>query len=409
MGIPVGKAIGVGSHIPKAEYAQDLFGGTTAVNGTYIYRPGACEGFWPVYAGFYDEHTAMSNSVAIRAGYRKPGGSLTQAVFVGATADVTLAPGAFEHFYVPGPFTDDDLVEIRSHGAQAAGKIPMGRVTDATADEGVEFGSPATDKSASGTIDANNLFGFGPAFLIGDRPVNPKYKSVLVRGNSLADGQNNASERQSYAVIAMENANPPVPYIHGAHSGARAVITAGSPALMTALSAHVHRVIAEEAVNDFRFGATWQQVAAAQITLADIAVAQGAEGTHLFTCTPDNTNGGGLPTFEADRLAYNAWVRAGSPMLSGAPVAPGTGGARVLGDTGHPFLVPFEAADRAETHRDSGFFREGYSNDDIHLDGTVKHAAVGRSVDPRVFLTNPPAHGSGNAQLIARRRALAAV
>lgn len=56
------------------------------------------------------------------------------------------------------------------------------------------------------------------------------------------------------------------------------------------------------------------------------------------------------------RINLNNWLRDGAPIISGAAVAVGTGGALRTGDAGHPLYYFFEIADLAETSRDSGIW-----------------------------------------------------
>lgn len=59
-------------------------------------------------------------------------------------------------------------------------------------------------------------------------------------------------------------------------------------------------------------------------------------------------------TIEARRVQLNDWIRAGAPTVSGPPVAPGTSGALLAGQAGHPLFGYWEIADQAETARNSG-------------------------------------------------------
>jgi lysophospholipase L1-like esterase len=78
---------------------------------------------------------------------------------------------------------------------------------------------------------------------------------------------------------------------------------------------------------------------------------------------------------ETARLAANAWLRDGAP-ISASPAAGGTvaavGASGVLraGQTGHPLAGIIEVADLAESARDSGKWKAGYTGDGTHPNAT---------------------------------------
>lgn len=80
-------------------------------------------------------------------------------------------------------------------------------------------------------------------------------------------------------------------------------------------------------------------------------------------------------TIEANRVQLNNWIRAGAPIISGVAVTPGTSGAVLAGDAGHPLYSYWEIADLVETARDSGIWKAGYTSDGLHPNGTGITAA----------------------------------
>lgn len=99
-------------------------------------------------------------------------------------------------------------------------------------------------------------------------------------------------------------------------------------------SLYVDYVVSNLSVNDVGGGESWQTFAACQMSVAQQFSSRGIRYI-LTTLTPyGTTTDNGLTianqtqsTNEAQRLGYNAWVRAGSPVVAGSPVAPGTAGA----------------------------------------------------------------------------------
>lgn len=80
----------------------------------------------------------------------------------------------------------------------------------------------------------------------------------------------------------------------------------------------------------------WTWVAGFGVKLAQTTLTPKVKSTDGYT-TVDGMSPSGAAT-EAVRKAYNAWVMDRAPMISGAPVDPGTAEALRAGDTGHPLV-----------------------------------------------------------------------
>ncbi len=79
---------------------------------------------------------------------------------------------------------------------------------------------------------------------------------------------------------------------------------------------------------------------------------------------------------EAHRVSLNNWIRAGAPTVGGTAVAPGTSGALLAGQVGHPLYGYWEIADEVETARNSGIWKAGYTTDGLHPSTTGINAAA---------------------------------
>lgn len=82
------------------------------------------------------------------------------------------------------------------------------------------------------------------------------------------------------------------------------------------------------------------------------------------------------PTIEARRVQLNDWLRAGAPIVSGAAVAPGTSGATLAGQAGHPLHTYWEITDHVETARNSGIWNPGFTTDGLHPTSAGINAAA---------------------------------
>lgn len=111
---------------------------------------------------------------------------------------------------------------------------------------------------------------------------------------------------------------------------------------------------------------TWQTTVTPQTTSTDGWVTTGNQ-------TPFSSN--------ANRILFNNWLRDGAPMTVGTttPAAVGATGGSIVraGQTGHPLMGVLEIADLAETARDSGIWKAGYTTDGTHPGsaGTVPMSA----------------------------------
>jgi hypothetical protein len=88
-------------------------------------------------------------------------------------------------------------------------------------------------------------------------------------------------------------------------------------------------------------------------------------GSHRDDVTPVSTSTNGWTTTagqtthgnNAQRVAFNNWLRDGAPIDgAGAPLAVGATGTRA-GQPGHPLAGYFETADTMETARNSGIWK----------------------------------------------------
>lgn len=133
--------------------------------------------------------------------------------------------------------------------------------------------------------------------------------------------------------------------------------------------------ICEYGRNDLGDGRTLSQL---QANLLTIWSQQSAYGQRVIqtTITPHTTSTDAWATtnnqtvvnatVEARRVQLNDWLRAGAPTVGGVAVAPGTGGALLAGQGGHPLYTYWEIADLAESARNSGIWKAGYTSDGLH-------------------------------------------
>lgn len=112
--------------------------------------------------------------------------------------------------------------------------------------------------------------------------------------------------------------------------------------------------------------AVWTYIAGRGVKLAQTTVTPYTDSTDAWATTASQTVKAGVG--ESIRLTYNAWLRDGAPIISGAPAASGTIDPAALraGQEGHPLVTVYDVTDAVETARDSGIWKAGYTNDGLH-------------------------------------------
>ena len=125
--------------------------------------------------------------------------------------------------------------------------------------------------------------------------------------------------------------------------------------------------VVEYGRNDLTALQTPATIQANLLTQAKRNVDKGLYGSIVVTLTPYTTSTDVFATStnqttvsstgEGYRVTHNAWVRAGCPIVAGAAVAPGTSGALLAGQSGHPILGYVDVAAAVESATNSGLWK----------------------------------------------------
>lgn len=245
-----------------------------------------------------------------------------------------------------------------------------------------------TSKTNTGTITGSGS-GFWPAKIIAAEPIAPT-PSVGVIGDSISIGSGSTSDK-GYIQNAIYDL---VPWINVGVSGEQAQSFASSTlSFRYALLAGCTHIICEFGVNDLDSGRT-----AANLKTDLIAIwsrfALGGAKVFQTTITPMTTSSDSWATlanqtvkaWEAERVAFNDWLRDGAPMSGTSAAAIGTVGALRAGDAGHPLADYWEVADLVESARNSGKWNApGWTSDGTHPT-TSGHAAMQPAIDTAALL-----------------------
>lgn len=235
--------------------------------------------------------------------------------------------------------------------------------------------TPTSDLTVPGSaaISASAGVYYGPAALLGYADVSPK--SVGVTGDSVPFGGGDIGGQYSVPTIQPSN------YAIRALSGEAGMINFGVSGEVSEfiVSASGFRrldhlkyctsAIIEDGINDIVTGVTAAEVEASNLELATHYRRFGIGKVFVQTLIPRTTSTDYWATTthqtvtpssatEAQRVAYNNWVRAGCPIdpTTLAPLAVGATGALLAGNFGHPFTDIFDTCSAVETETNSGLW-----------------------------------------------------
>lgn len=212
------------------------------------------------------------------------------------------------------------------------------------------FNTAVSDKSVAGTVGVNSASHVSPICVIGD--TGDGLPCVLHFGDSIAAGLGDTSITDYGAGFLRRAMTNTIPYISVAVSGD---LYANNHAFRIQMAQVCTDVIDEMGINDIKGGATLAAIQANAIGYWNAFAAYGCRVWKTtitpYTTSTDSWATGGNQTpsaYEAVRIAFNAWIRAGAPILAGTAVAIGTTGALLAGQAGHPLSGYFETANTVE-------------------------------------------------------------
>lgn len=266
------------------------------------------------------------------------------AVTFGGSTSVTMAPGA--------EATSDPLAYTTTPGERLLVSLflpPTPAVQTANAHtyaQGTQFNIVGQDATMETNPLVNNTFGF-ESYIAGVETNTTTAQTVVAIGDSITDTAGTPidtdtrwsdylARRSGLAVVNEGISGNQVMADLGANGGPSLQHRFGHDALGIT---GVRGIIDAGGINDLRAGATAAALESAQAGLVASAHAAGVR-IMLTTITPCAGASNCGSAFETQRLAYNAWVRAGSSGADGyadfdAAVGAGAALAAMYDDGGH--------------------------------------------------------------------------
>lgn len=379
----------------------------TDSGGTYRLKQTAripVSGLQLTFAGWYTGpagtgDTDCPNDYTIHSCYLEHDGSLNQVLFDGS-GSVTVAPGEDVHGTVTRAIAAGEDYYIRTYVTPAAsGSYPRLYAVGVYPDESCAKGADhANETGTTNLINYGDVV--GPVAVTGTPTGGPRY-AVAVVGDSITNGSNDTFGDYDRVGWAYRALNGQRPFLLLAISGEQAAQYLSQGAhRQRYVGPGAHYAICAYGVNDLQGGRTLAQAQAALLGIwSAAAAANPAIRVLQTTITPKSSSTDGWATTGSQtpdgtvtpvRTPLNAWIRAGAPIVSGVAVTPGTSGALLAGQPGHPLWDWLELADLVEPTPDAGIWRAGYTDDGVHPTATG-HIAMAAGLQ----LSQLPDLGSG--------------
>jgi hypothetical protein len=345
-----------------------------------------------VYGCLYGRDQLPGNAIIVRAAIDN--GSVKQPVWFNGSRDVTINPGAI---VVSDPVAANlvagQLFYTRTYVTSTGGTVvpfqgsPEGLTVTAWG-EGcdAQTGVGKADLTTSGSVTAGAVSHYSPIAVIwDDGGLSPL---VGLRGDSVLSGIGDTGNVNAGRGFGRRALNNTIPFVSIATGGEHFV--SESSISRRPLLYGCTDVLGNMGINDFTLGTPLATIQAAALADWTYYSATGARVWHC-TVTPHTTSSDSWATLvnqtvgtgEANRTAFNDWLRGGAPIVAGVAVAVGTGGAILAGATGHPLSGYFETADTVESARNSGLWQVGsvYLTDAAGLHpSTTGHAAMAAAI-----------------------------
>lgn len=346
-----------------------------------------------------------ANDITVRAAV-EPAGNLVIPITFGGNRTVVISPGGTAISDPVGiEVTKGATFSTRTFVQVSTGQtFPINNIPTASSGEGNNYGTTVgadlTDVGAASLtgIGTNQLV-FGPAAILG-QVIDPDRPVIGILGDSIFGGTGDSSF--AFGGLAQRALNNNYSFQKVTFPGEALKGWLGSSGYgetrcrrvgLLALVGCTH-IVTDYTVNSLATTTIQADAVKAWRVMAKIAPGQ----VFVTTLTPQTTTTDGWATTgnqaiqypsdrEPRRLAFNAWIRDGAPInASDVPQSVGATGAGIVrfGEAGHPVRSFFEVADLAETARNSGIWKAGYTSDGTHPNATG-HAALAAAITPETF------------------------
>ena len=372
-----------------------LTDGTTGTGATYRTMhnsgPNGCINPTLIYANWgwgASGYFPGTNQITIQAAIEY-NGNVYQASFPNGSLSATIDAGATISTNVIGLFIPPNTqyyertyINVASLGM----KWPIGRGASNQIGVGYE-GSNYTTGGANVLLTPGALtspqitYQYAAIAIVGKQLLSGDQRCILALGDSIAAGTGDISPTSQNAAAWTGNTGwieralmSNISWLSASRGGFKTANAMASIDKLLAVAQYCSSCIDELIVNDI-FGsvltlnavqagklALWVQLNSAGLSVWGVTCTPYTTSSDSWATTANQTlylagsGSGGTATGELCRLGYNAWLRAGAPIVGGVAVAVGTAGALTIGVAGHPLAGFIDCAGQAESAPNSGLW-----------------------------------------------------
>lgn len=389
--------------IDQNEFSHiDVWTLVTAIQPSALGTGGALTAGTPVTSLTVTALTAaapVGATITITSGFAKQNFVLATAAASGATS--LTVPSTTPLFSFP----------VGSIISVEGGQWPVGLFLNNVNGEGVTFDATTTGILSAGasvpsppTVAGTGTGAFSPVAILGFNSTPSSCVGIV--GDSIAIGTGDVGTSFGSMDTALDNGwvmrllNRQVPYVWYSKYADTASVMALNQHWRSGPLEHMTVMLDELGINDFvSLSHTAAQVANDKLSLARQASVRGLP-LYWTTISPVTTSTdlwattGNQTKFANDsaRVTFNDWLRAGAPIVQSGGLwvytAVGTGGATVIGQSGHPVTGYFDVANAIESATDSGLWKTA--------ERTVTDAAMSSSTNPSFLTSATAAFTSGD-------------
>jgi len=377
----------------------------------------SCHDIQVAFGNFQNSSGTEQNgngNLTIKASFETPSGVFVPIYFNGSRT-VVIEPGGLVWSDPVGlAFRAGETFFTRTYISVTSGtRWPVQIITTTADGEGGLVGTTQTDMTTSGTITASSVYAYSP-FMFRATPNKPVSQAPVIGviGDSIAHGTGDSTApaarkgfvrkalTESYAQVMVPYESDTTPNWTYNTLSSSYQAPWGSQRRKTFLNGISHAIV--ELGRNSLNSTSISSVAGGQIAIELLSVWKtlAARGVKVYqtTITPQTTSTDAWATVggqtiadankEGNRVYLNDWLRDGAPLQASntdVPLAAGTSsGAIRIGNANHPLVGIFEVADLAETARNSGIWKAGYTADGLHPNNTGT-PALAPAITPSAF------------------------
>jgi lysophospholipase L1-like esterase len=336
----------------------------------------------------------------VNAGERDGPNNITvkAALEIGATHIPLTFNGARNAVIEPGGVIWSDPIAVEPSPAAslflrtrvtcaAAALIPLGRYVVTGDGSGVVIDGADQCYATGALSGAIAAYTYSPACVVGQVRQSDSKRAIAIIGDSISIGAGDTTVPSTGLRGMFERALASnFAYVTtGCSGGSLAIWATKHHRAWSIISGMCDYAVCNSGINDAKNGKanpgpTLAAMQANAVAMwSELRWQHGIVPTHTTTTPFESSPGVADAQVEAVRVPFNEWLRDGAPFVAA------TGATVRVGHPLHPLLYVHELADIAETARNSGLWKAGYTTDLTHPI-QAGHVALAAGINTSVFV-----------------------